>query len=113
MMTLADIIRDTYVLGAINDISSPSFTPSEGLPDADTFFAELSSQLPDYIGLSECDYTYHDVSVYWWMAFGSIYLAIPEWDLFERHDGKWATAETAMEAAHEMQHSLWHENNDN
>lgn len=110
-MTLAELIREAYVLDNINDISSPSFTPSEGLPDAETFFDELSAQLPDYLGLSEGEYTYHDVSVYWWMAFGSLYLIIPEHDLYERHDGKWATPETAKEAAEEFQHTLWHEDN--
>ena len=110
-MTLAETIREAYVLSEINDISSPSFTPSEGLPDAETFFDELSAQLPDYLGLSEGEYTYHDVSVYWWMAFGSLYLIVPEYDLYERHDGKWATPETAKEAARELQHTLWYEEN--
>lgn len=107
-MTLAEYIQEAYVLDTLNDISSPSFKPSEGLPDAETFFNELSAQLPDYLGLAEGDYIYHNVHVYWWIAFGSLYLTIPEYDIYERHDGaKWASHETAMEAAHELQHRLW------
>ena len=106
-MTLAETIREAYVLSEINDISSPSFTPSEGLPDAETFFDELSAQMPDFLGIADGTYTYHNVSVHWFMAFGSLYLIIPEFDKYERHDGKWATPETAMEAAQELQHTFW------
>lgn len=105
-MTLTEIIQD-YVLNNIDSLSSPSLTPGEGLPDADTFFGILSAQAPDYIGFADGEYTYYDVSVFWWMAFGSLYLAIPEYDIYERHDGKWATPETAKEAARELQHEFW------
>ena len=105
-MTFENLITASFVNGDIH--LSPNYIPDDGIiPDADTFFYELNKQCPDYLGVADGEYEYHDQKVYWYLAFGSMYAIIPDYDKMERFDGKWASPESAIEMAQESQHESW------
>lgn len=102
-MTLTEIINKVYVQGEyIHEL------PSESVPDAETFFIELIKQCPDYLGIADGDYEYHDQKVYWfYLTPRYMYAIIPDYDAMERFDDKWASRESAIEFAQQSQHESW------
>lgn len=90
-------------------------SPGRGItpPDAEEFFAALRNVMEeDYILTSDTEYQYCDTKGYGWLAFGNLYIAIPEYDTFESHSGKWAVVETLIEAVQQCQHGIWREEDD-
>jgi len=102
-MTLEEIINKVYVQGDyIHEL------PVESVPDAETFFVELKKQCPDYLGIANGDYEYHDQKVYWfYLTPRYMYAIIPDYDAMERFDDKWASRESAIEFAQQSQHESW------
>jgi hypothetical protein len=87
-------------------------SPGRGItpPDAEQFFQALMEVMEeDYILTSDTEYVYCDTKGYGWLAFGNLYIAIPEYDTFEFHTGKWANVETLIEAVQQCQHGTWRE----
>ena len=87
-------------------------SPGRGItpPDAEQFFQALMEVMEeDYILTSDTEYVYCDTKGYGWLAFGNLYIAIPEYDTFEFHTGKWAVVETLIEAVQQCQHGTWRE----
>lgn len=81
-------------------------------PTADEFFDTLKLYMgkatADWTSLSTNEHYYHDVDGYGWMVWEKyLYLAIPHYDTYERHEGKWAKHETLVEAVEEIQHNAW------
>lgn len=90
-------------------------SPGRGItpPDAEQFFQALMEVMDeDYILTSDTEYVYCDTKGYGWLAFGNLYIAIPEYDTFEFHTGKWAVVETLIEAVQQCQHGTWREAED-
>ena len=91
-------------------------SPGRGItaPDADEFFGLLKAitNEQDYVDTSDTVYKYHDTFGYGWNAFGTLYIAIPEYDTYERHTGKWATFETLKEAVQQCHHEVWEAEDD-
>jgi hypothetical protein len=85
--------------------------PLPETPSADDFFEEMQricGRAPhNWNGTSDTEYRYQDVAGYGWLAWGKLYIAIPEYDTYERHSGKWAVAETLCEAVRECVHTSW------
>lgn len=85
--------------------------PLEETPSADQFFEEMEricGRAPDnWVGLCDAEYRYQDLEGYGWLAWGKLYIAIPEYDTYECHSGKWAVAETLCEAVRECVHTAW------
>jgi hypothetical protein len=90
--------------------------PLDAVPNAEEFYDTVRA----YVGngdasWSQCatmEYTYHDVSGFGFIAWQRLYIAIPEFDLYEMHTGKWACFETLQEAVQQTQHSNWQQEED-
>jgi Zn-finger protein len=90
-------------------------SPSRGIaaPDAEQFFEALQEVMQeDYILTADTTYKYCDTHGYGWLAFDCLYIAIPEYESYEFHTGKWAVFSTLVEAVQQCQHGTWRENED-
>ena len=108
MKTYQELMEEAY--GEEGNIRSllpfDGFTP----PSADEFFTYLSEMYgkpAHYVFCADMDYRYHDTDGYGWLAWGMLYIAIPEYDTYERYAGQWACAETLVEAVDSCQHKCW------
>lgn len=113
MKTYHEIMDDAY--GEEGNISS--LLPCEGFvpPSAAHFFAHLGRMYgkpSHYVFCADMEYRYQDTTGYGWLAWGMLYIAIPEYDIYERYEGQWACAETLVEAVDSCQHSNWQQEQD-
>jgi hypothetical protein len=107
-MTYQELMEDAYG----EEGNTRSLSPHEGFtpPSADDFFAHLEEMYDKpiyYAFTADMEYRYQDTEGYGWLAWGMLYIAIPEYDTYERYAGKWACAETLVEAVESCQHSCW------
>ena len=84
--------------------------PMENVPTADEFFDTIKMYMgnapSDWTGLCTSQYTYHEVDGYAWLVWGKyLYIAIPEFDTYERHEDRWARHETLIEAVQMVEHA--------
>lgn len=83
----------------------------ENVPDADEFFRTLKMYMgnapSDWTGLCTTEYTYHQVDGVGFLAWGRLYIAIPEYDTYKRYEGKYARVETLVEVVQSCQHFCW------
>jgi hypothetical protein len=90
--------------------------PLDVVPSADEFFdafVTYTDKNPSYwVEYADMEYSYHETKGYGWSAWGMLYIAITEYDLYERHTGKWACLETLQEAVQQTQHSCWQQEED-
>lgn len=108
MKTYQELMEEAY--GEEGNIRSLS--PRLGItpPSADEFFdylEEMYGKPAQYIFCADIHYRFRESEGYGWLAWGMLYIAIPEYDTYERHEGKWACAETLVEAVESCQHSSW------
>lgn len=94
-----------------------SLSPREGFtpPDATDFFNYLEKMFngrAQHTDTYTSDYRYQDTHGYGWLAWGMLYIAIPEYDTYERHEGEWACMETLVEAVQQCQHASWRREQD-
>lgn len=86
-------------------------------PSAQEFFDTLrlymGNKPDDWTGLCHSAYSYHEVDGYGWLVWGNyLYLAIPEYDTYERHEGKKARHETLIGVVQHCQHNAWQQEED-
>ena len=110
MRTYIELMEDAYG----EEGNTNSLLPYEGFtpPSADEFFSQMDAMFGEpvfYIFTADMDYRYQDTEGYGWLAWGMLYIAIPDYDTYERHEGKWACAETLVEAVEQCQHTCWQE----
>lgn len=69
---------------------------------------ELAGNAPDnWTHSCTSQYSYHETDGYAWLAWGKLYIAIPEFDTYEKHEGRRARIETLIHAVQGVQHSTW------
>lgn len=86
-------------------------------PSAQEFFDTIRLYMgntpSDWTGLCHSAYAYHEVEGFGWLVWGNyLYLAIPDFDTYERHEGKRATHETLVNVVQQCQHDAWQEEDD-
>lgn len=86
-------------------------------PSADEFFDTIRLYMgnapSEWTGLCHSAYSYHEVEGFGWLVWGNyLYLAIPDFDTYERHEGKRATHETLVNVVQQCQHDAWQEEDD-
>jgi hypothetical protein len=93
-------------------------TPLNGeAPSAQEFFDTIRLYMgnapSEWTGLCHSAYSYHEVEGFGWLVWDTyLYLTIPDYDTYERHEGKWARHETLIEAVQECQHKIWEDTDD-
>jgi hypothetical protein len=91
-------------------------SPGRGIttPDAEQFFKAIKEVMggEHYILTADTTYKYCDTHGYGWLAFDALYIAIPEYDTYEFHSGKWAVFSTLVEAVQQCQHEVWEAEDD-
>ncbi len=105
MKTYKELMEEAYG----EEGNRSSLLPREGIavPSALLFFDVLEAMYGNYLFTSDIEYHYQSVDGYGWMAWGMLYIAIPEFETYERHEGKWACTETLIEAVQQTQHDAW------
>jgi hypothetical protein len=108
MKNYKELMEEAY--GAEGELDSLS--PREGMtpPDAEEFFSQMEAMFGTsihFLFTSDIQYRYQETEGFGWMAWGLLYIAIPECDMYERHEGKWACPETLLEAVQQCQHTAW------
>lgn len=83
----------------------------ETVPDADEFFATLKMYMgnspSDWTGLCTSEYTYHEIEGVGFLAWGRLYIAIPEYDVFRVYEERMARMETLIQVVQSCQNSYW------
>lgn len=105
-MTLKETLR-LYYEGEVPSLYEAP-TPYEGLPDADTFFATCKELQDDWRGLiTDGGYyaTESGLEVWWMLAFGCVYAALPELDAYYRWAGN--DEQKPVDKAHQIEHHFW------
>jgi hypothetical protein len=110
MRNYKELMEDAYGEEGNTSSLSPrnNFTP----PDAKEFFAQMEAMFGTpihFLFTSDIQYRYQDAEGFGWLAWGVLYIAVPECDIYERHEDKWACPETLIEAVQECQHAAWNQ----
>lgn len=91
-------------------------TRYESVPDADEFFDTMKMYMgnapSDWTGLCTSEYTYHETEGYAFLAWGNLYIAIPESDIYERYTGKAVRMETLISVVQNCQNACWRQEED-
>lgn len=79
----------------------------------DTIRLYMGNAPSEWTGLCHSAYSYHEVDGFGWLVWGNyLYLAIPDFDTYERHEGKKARHETLVNVVQQCQHDAWQEEDD-
>ena len=86
-------------------------------PSAQDFFDTLRLYMgntpSDWTGLCHSAYAYHEVESYGWLVWGKyLYIAIPEYDIYEKREGSMARHETLIGVVQHCQRACWKDEDD-
>lgn len=79
----------------------------------DTIRLYMGNKPDDWTGLCTSAYAYHEVEGFGWLFWGNyLYIAIPEYDIYEKREGSTARHETLIGVVQHCQRACWRDEDD-